>query len=350
MTERWTEDRLDSCKAIVEFITRDYGERTDAVRRGLLEDLLFKASGIQTHDKAAFLAQGMYYSLPIELRERFSSAFLGLGELKTLPVKKPKDVGIITVLKVELDAALEAFGSVYDASIDLDGFKYWFCELERSNGSPLSLVISYVGEARNVPCAIAVDHMLSRFSLGLMMLIGIAAGPREKVTIGDVIIADRVYDYEHVRAEIREGQKVERQRPLYVETPRFVKENLNAFDELEAKAQLNSILQRIGFARLPTQELAPVFHRGTLAAGERLIADGSLQEMRGIDERIRGGDQEDSGFAQACEFTRIPWCIFRGISDYGDPTKNEGWHFAAAIAAAAAGFSFLRRTYQPRSL
>jgi nucleoside phosphorylase len=349
MAQPWTEDRLDSCKAIVEFITRhDYGEDSEAVRRALLQDLFFKVSGIQTYEKAAFIAQGAYYSLPKQIRELFNAKYLGVSNLNALSAKQSKDIGIVTVLKVELDAVLATFSGPIQSRVDSDGFKYWFCELERSDGSPTSIVISCVGQAGNVPCAITVEHILSRFSVHLMMLIGIAAGPRGQVGFGDVVIADRVYDYEHVRAEIKDGKKSESPRPLYVEAPREIQEDLDAFDEGEAKARLHSTLQKVDSARLPVEYLAPKFHRGTTAAGERLIADGSLAEMREwVDGRILAGDQEDSGFAQACQFNKTAWCVFRGISDHGDPLKNNDWHFGAALTAATAGYVFIEQTYRP---
>jgi nucleoside phosphorylase len=84
-----------------------------------------------------------------------------------------------------------------------------------------------------------------------------------------------------------------------------------------------------------------------MAAGERLIADGSLAEMRTWDGRILAGDQEDSGFAQACDFNKTAWCVFRGISDHGDPLKNKNWHFAAALTAAATAYAFIEQAYRP---
>jgi nucleoside phosphorylase len=348
MSKLWTEDRLDSCRAIVEFIaSRDYGGRSDAVKRALLEDLFFKASGIPTYEKAAFIAQASYYSLPSRIRELFTDRFLGLGDLNTLPVKQSKDIGIVTVLKAELEAALTTFNVRNEPRVDPDGFKYWSCQLQKSDGSTTTIVISCVGEARNVPCAIAVDRILSRFSVRLMLLVGIAAGPKGKVELGDVVIADRVYDYEHVRAEIRDGKKSESPRPLYVETPRSIKNDLSALDEGEARARLRSTLQNVDLTKLPVNNLEPQFHRGTMAAGERLIADGSLAEMRKWDGRILAGDQEDSGFAQACDFNKTAWCVFRGISDHGDPLKNKNWHFAAALTAAATAYAFIEQAYRP---
>lgn len=90
--------------------------------------------------------------------------------------------------------------------------------------------------------------------------------------------------------------------------------------------------------------------RGTILAGERLFADGSLKKMLvDVDNRIRAGDQEDSGFGQACDDFEIDWQVFRGISDYGNPRKHKLWQEFAALSAAAALASFLKHTYRAPS-
>ena len=97
------------------------------------------------------------------------------------------------------------------------------------------------------------------------------------------------------------------------------------------------------------QDFVPSLHnRATIAAGEKLFADGSLRRMcKSADQRIRAGDQEDSGFAQAAGSKTINWCIFRGICDYGDPGKGKHWQRIAALAAASAAVTFLKTVWRP---
>lgn len=347
------ENPADSCRTIVEFIKQhaNGGAQADGIREALIEDLCWKATRVETSEKAALLAQGMYYMLPPRLRELFPPDFLGLDSLINLPshLIPHRHVGIVTVLKVELEAVSKVFGVRQQPTLDSGMFRYWSGELERADGLPLSTTIMTVGEPRNVPCAIAVEDMLNRYSIDLMMMVGIAAGPRDKVELGDVVAANWVYDYEHVRRELDSGQKVERPRPFHLQVPHNVRTDLNVFEEAWMNNRFTAIMRDVDLYKLPVApaDINPKFHIGTIAAGEKLFADGSLNEMRlRYDEEIRAGDQEDSGFAQACDFRRIPWCIFRGIADYGDPTKEKGWHFTASLAAASAAFAFLQHAYR----
>jgi nucleoside phosphorylase len=180
-------------------------------------------------------------------------------------------------------------------------------------------------------------------------MIGIAAGPHDKVKLGDVVAANWVYDYEHVRREIIEGKRVERARPFHLSVPKNIGADLGLYEESWMRNRLASVLRNFDEYELPLPpaEINPKWHVGTIAAGEKLFADGSLNDLRlKYDDEIRAGDQEDSGFAQACVFREVPWCIFRGIADYGDATKNKVWHPTASLAAASAAYTFLQHAYR----
>jgi nucleoside phosphorylase len=271
--------------------------------------------------------------------------------------KQKKNVGIVTMVGPELRGLLTVLGLPSDANPDERSgeFSYWFAELQRLRQPPLSIVVTIVGEARNVPCAIAVEHLLNDYDLDLIMLVGIAAGPRDKVTLGDVVYADQVYDYEEYRLELMKlfgfvtTFRQSLPRPKYVSTRKQVKVALERFDTGKFATCFGESLSRITEDLLPqgySRATVPKVHDGTIAAGEKLIADGSLNKMRKrVDERIRAGAMEDSGFAQVAESKRMPWCIFRGISDYGDPRKQNGWQFIAATGAACGAVTFLRSAW-----
>jgi adenosylhomocysteine nucleosidase len=235
--------------------------------------------------------------------------------------------------------------------MDSGVFRYWFSEIERDDRDSLSVVITMTGEPRNVPAAIAVEHLLNHFTVDLLIFIGIAAGPEEKVKVGDVVASERVLDYEHVRSELIMGNIVEKPRPLYLEINSKTKNDLSNFDENIMHSQFNEVINKLPKKDLPygieLKSFSPSFHRGTSIAGERLFADGKISEFRErVDERIRACDQEDSGFAQACKIRGIDWCVFRGISDYGNPQKRDDWHSLSSISAASAAVTFLKHFYR----
>jgi len=359
------ENRLESCRSIAHFLSL-YCERDNKsleIRDLLLRDLCWRASSLDPLDKAIVMAESSYSLLPKNIKAAFTEDSIGMSELGTLMASKKqrKDVGIITVVRPELRAVLSSLGR-NTADLDLadkrsDGFLYWFADVDRYHGPPLSVVVTLVGEPRNVPCAIAVEHVLGDYDVDLLMLVGIAAGPREKVKLGDAVAAERVYDYEHVRLELFRlfgiplVIPVRRPRPDYRNVDKEVQVALERYDGSQMQTFFRGLLSQSGTADLPngmdSTSFLPDFHRGTIAAGEKLIADGTLSRMfRKIDQEIRAGDQEDNGFALAAEHKKIKWCIFRGIADYGDPTKAKNWQFVAALSAASAAITFLRSVWK----
>jgi nucleoside phosphorylase len=103
------------------------------------------------------------------------------------------------------------------------------------------------------------------------------------------------------------------------------------------------------------QELVPklsaewksTYHSGVILAGEKLIADGSLDEKRKeFHDRIRAAEMEGAGFARLCKEHDIPFLIFRGVSDYGTPEKDNLWQATSALAAATAVRVFLEKGYR----
>ena len=347
----------DSCRTISYFLEECNGtsaERAE-LRATLLKDLYWRSSRLPPFPKAVILAESFYRVLPEEIRGVLHADRASIKkEFDALLAedRKTKDVGIITIIGPELKAVLRALGFRPDRKEDMTsgGYHYWFGEVTRDDGTVVSVVVTMVGKPRNVPCAIAVEHLLSNFKVNLLMLVGIAAGPKRHVRLGDVVCAHRVFDYEHVRLEllrffgVPSWFKIGLPRPEDFSIPDPMRILLEKYDVGQMTDYFGKLVKELQETELPpmwSADFSPRLHTGTIAAGEKLIADGSLQRMcRSVDQRLRAGDQEDSGFAQVAQFKKLPWCIFRGICDFADPTKNDGWHVAAGAGCRLCGCYF----------
>ncbi len=349
-----------SCRALVHFLSRPGQIPNDIVRSIVLRDLCWRLPHLDTLERVLVIAEAFPCILPEEVKDVFIKATANLSDFDVLrrARKEHKDVGIVTVIGKELQAVLTALGRSLDAPPDERSgeFSYWIADIVRPAGRPLKIVVTMVAEARNVPCAIAVEHMLSDYDIDALVLVGIAAGPSEKVMLGDVVYADQVYDYEEHRLEVLKWWGLttwfrrQRPRPKYISTRKVVKIALERMNEPRFTRFFDKIVKGVAHDLLPGSygnAHSPKVHDGTIAAGEKLIADGTANRMRRLDERIRAVAMEDSGFAQAAELAKLPWCIFRGISDYGDPRKANGWQFVSALGAACAAVIFLSFSWEP---
>ncbi|RFU78063.1 nb-arc and tpr domain [Trichoderma arundinaceum] len=77
-------------------------------------------------------------------------------------------------------------------------------------------------------------------------------------------------------------------------------------------------------------EFFVVVHRGTIASGELVIKDAKQRDFLAQQHGLLCFEMEAAG-----ALADFPCMVIRGISDYCDSHKNDGWHGFAAAAAAA---------------
>lgn len=348
-----------SCRAILHFMQKlsdDHGARKT---RALFQDLAWKAHHLRSVDtRQQFIRKGLEL-LQLRTLQSIRCAELVRGRAPKLRF----DIGIVTVLPIELEgllASLEGAPPQLQEDVSIGADRYWFRKIERDGKRPLTAVITVVSRPRNVPCALATERLIQSFSVKGLVLSGIAAGLKEKVQLGDIVCAERVIDYEHVRKELEEltivhGEKAslrsEKVRPEHMRLEESIANDVGLFriNRKDFKSLIRETMLHIDQPEMGDNDQGPKLYKATIASGEKLIADGSLVDIRlSFDERMRAADQDSSGFAQACILRKpaIPWAIFRGIADYGDGSKNDDYHLKASVAAGCAAVAFLKQAYR----
>ena len=341
------EDYERSCKVLAQLIS----EQTDAnLRRLMLEDFVSKCQLIRPQARSHYLSKALASFAPREEQDLVKEAFAGSPEPKPYV-----DLAVVTVKQPELLAGKIAFGIDVRRKEDLNvnGLRYWLTKCASEDATQeLSVVITMVGEARTVPCAIACERLFSVYDVGACFLVGIGAGLKGKVQIGDVVASELVLDYEGQRLE-PDGPK---KRPVpYTPEVSILRDlqhfNPNEYNWLEMfGARLRQLAEHEKVPTL-TEGWKQDFHIGVVLAGEKLFADGSLPAMREeYHNKVRSVEMEGSGFARSCREHSKPWLVFRGISDFGDPDKpgTEEWQATAALSAATAAMIFAINEYRPK--
>lgn len=250
------------------------------------------------------------------------------------------DIVIISVLPIdELQPLLTAFGIKKGEKFHerIEGVRFWIGHIESKHyPEKLKFALTSVGAAGNVLSSVFVQQVISITKPKVALLFGIAAGLKEKCSLGDVVVSTKVVGYEPARKEI-EGSIG---RPQFFEPPHILLQDVLFFDphEYNYLCRLNSVLNE-NENKLIGKDFTPTIHTAIIASGEKLIVDGSIDELRRtIHEKIRAVEMEALGFATACRTREkeIPWLVVRGISDYGDPSKpnTKEWRKIAAMTAA----------------
>lgn len=263
------------------------------------------------------------------------------GEFAAEVHAAPTDVLVLTALPVELSAARMAFGIDQDtpaAKTDI-GQNHWRVQLQTIKGTLATCTIATFGTAGNVDAAATTATLLMEFKPKLVIMIGIAAGMREKTALGDVVIADRVVAYEG--AALLAGGQIEARPETY--RPVFsVQQDISNY-----LASSKSATVRIGRARerqgleFPSISSAGDVSKGlmpkasTIASGEKLLRDPEkFLQLRELHGKVEVAEMEAVGIFAACTQHRVPSIVIRGISDFGDEKKDNSFHDLASRAAA----------------
>jgi nucleoside phosphorylase len=336
-----TEPAEQASRVLLQYIA---DERDPRQRELMIRDCLARAS-----------------QLPADAREAVEAQILGtlqpsLGSrredrpLQSVPTgtRKAVDVLVVTVIPIELTAAKIAFSLDRHAATH-EGRRYFESTVDSAQaGRELSVVVTDIGEARNVNAAVALSEMQKHYAPGAYFLVGIAAGRRGEVKLGDVVRPIEICDFEGGTAR----KTGDTPRPQHLPMSASMRQNLGYHDPTLTSfyPQLDKAIQKLPREHWPPEVDLP-FRPGFpdkvfLASGEKVLRDDSLKSLaERFDERIKAADMESVGFAS--QLGAVPWAVFRGITDFGDPKKADGWHGFAALAACVVLRDFLEAEYEP---
>lgn len=302
----------------------------------------------------------------------------------TPPRAKPRaDVAIVTVINEERKAVRKVFGADRASSLfDIDGREFFAASLtNRGQGKrEISIFITMVGQPRNVPCANVCRDIIEKLNVDLLILCGIAGGNRDrKVALVHVIAPYSIFYVEGGKSHLytrflkrfygRFGSFWDTlfgSFGLFLGRVRFTEPEIvtkNMFPPLTAYLQnfephsaeaiqlCDRAIRTYSSQEVPTGTHVSLTeyqcHRTNAMCGEKVLVDNGLYKLsEQVNRKIYAVDMESYGFADACEHTHKPWVVFRGISDYADPKKDDSRHIPASVAAAATAELFLRYAYK----
>ncbi|QSV45436.1 hypothetical protein [Geobacter benzoatilyticus] len=337
-----------SCRSISYLI----GKAKDPQMKSMMEDdLLFKFKNILSiRSKSEIALKVLATYAPDKMRSIVEQA--NINHLDGH--KNSYDVLILAIVPIEFITIKQYLNLKEEDNQELSfkNYRFWECDIynnrEKRN---LRCLVTMIGDATNPRSAIATNSALSRFKFDLAILVGIAAGPKEETKLSDVIIANQIIDYENKRLE---PDKI-KNRPEPQSINSGLRKQVGFFitsdiirDGAFAKAyreQEQSVVSSI----LPDREVGPEIKFAPILAGDKLLADGLTIESL-IDQyhdKARAVEMEANGFVLACEDDNIPWLVFRGISDFGDPGKTglKPYQANAAYSAILACKLFLENQY-----
>jgi nucleoside phosphorylase len=201
----------------------------------------------------------------------------------------------------------------------------------RSTDGTTVVALSVMPQMGNVSAALAtldaIDSVQPRFAV----LVGIAAGLRERVKLGDLVVPDVVVAYEATKVTI-EGEAFHGAMP---ET------------QPELVAQIKGWAGRAAWERKWTRERDEVASQdppmaepvriefGAVASGEKVVADAAVADrLRKLQRKIIALEMEAHGFSAACIRRQTPFLVMKSITDLADEHKDDTFREFACRSAA----------------
>lgn len=265
------------------------------------------------------------------------------------------DIGILTVIPAELDAALRVLDLKRCPKDEDTGTIYWEGSVHSElTGHDHRVVLSCIGEAGNPSAAAAATELLQKYKPRLLLLMGIAAGIRGKVKIGDVVLSERIVGYEPA-ALVKAADSSDQvdPRPEMDRIPHRIMQDVVVYQQQQDESRLEAVFRRIG-GEFPTppagkeEEYAEhvataIRARGTtIGSGEKLLRNpDKIKTLRSLHGKLDTVEMEAGGVVAAARRMNVLWLIVRSISDFGDEFKNDAFHTFASKAAAAVLADFL---------
>ncbi|WP_333153337.1 phosphorylase family protein [Microcoleus sp. B9-D4] len=285
-----------------------------------------------------------------------------------METRKKVDIAILTVIPQELAAAKAALG-IQDISNNRTRTQdsqtiYLHGELfsERTNRT-YRLALGCIGTAGNYNSSQAATEVIQAHDPKLLVLVGIAAGIKGKAKLGEVVFSERVLGYESAALrQLENGTHTIQPRPDMLSVPNGIQQDVIFYlathkDRIPKSQQgLESRFLRIGgeFPMLSVQDRSYLQEKDIIrgieidvcivASGEKLLKDPLvLEEIRDNQHgRVKVGEMEAIGFANACQRMGRDWLVIRGVSDFGDADKSDVFHRLASQTAATVLADFLQ--------
>lgn len=245
------------------------------------------------------------------------------------------DVCVLTALEdPELSAVLNLDWKWQQRRFDGDGTVYHEGETRGLKGR-VRVVAAAAPRMGLVASAVLATKMAIRFRPRYLAMVGIAAGVKGKVEIGDILAADPCWNYESGKRHVKDGTKAFAPEPHQVAPDNIVRGSLSAL--ARDQAALDKLRRGWHGGR---RNVSLSLRMGPVASGAAVLQDSSIvSEILTHHRKTIGVEMESySVFVAAAEAPHPQPRTFsiKSVCDYADEFKNDDHQTYAAYTSAGA--------------
>lgn len=245
------------------------------------------------------------------------------------------DLCVLTALEdPELSALLDLGWGWQAKRFDGDGTVYHEGSTTGLNGT-VRIIAAAAPRMGLVASAVLASKMTMRFRPRYLAMIGIAAGVKDKVEIGDILAADPCWNYESGKRHVNDGSQSFSPEPHQVAPDNIVRGSLLALArDQESLDELRRDWKAGRLNRSPALRIGPVAS-GAAVLQDSAIVTGILAQHR----KTIGIEMESYSVFVAANEAPAPQpraFSMKAVCDFADEMKNDDQQAYAAYVSAGA--------------
>jgi nucleoside phosphorylase len=252
-------------------------------------------------------------------------AAMGTSAPATVATRTTPRAVVLTALSLEFNAVTRRLSSISEV-VHPAGTIY-SRGLLRGMAGEWEVFVVEVGPG-NAPAAVEAERAINHFAPDVALFVGVAGGIKD-VSLGDVVVATKVYGYESGKAKAQR----------FLPRPDVARTSYRLEQRARAEARRPSWSQALNSEMRPNG--APRVLVGPIAAGEKVVSSSRSHVATFLQEWYSDAlavEMEGRGFLEASHSNSLDAAVIRGISDLltGKSTADrQGWQMRAADSAAA---------------
>jgi nucleoside phosphorylase len=256
------------------------------------------------------------------------------------------DICILCALYEEASAVMDEFSTRCGVTFtkafrSLNQLEYRHTTIQNRCGEDLTIFVTWLSDMGPVRTALDIKPLLHEISPRFVAMTGLCAGDRNKVRLGDLIVATSAYHPEEGKITIgADGQPVHLSEPRTAGATMQVVQYIRGFDEWRGPVR---DLKRQSLKRAWRATDEPACHVEVMASSMAVRADNPFPELTKHHRKTVGIDMEAATFYAALrDFPLMHGLVVKGVSDYGDSTKTDRYRNYSRYASAVYLLHFIQ--------
>ncbi|WP_180851530.1 hypothetical protein [Stenotrophomonas maltophilia] len=241
-------------------------------------------------------------------------------------------VAIVTALSSpELDAVLNLDLSWRPYIVPGDPTRYYLGNMQA--GSRTIEVVAACAPRKGMPMSAALAAKMAHiFKPKVLAMVGICAGVRGKVALGDIVVADPTWDW----GSGKHAQNLD-STPVFRAAPYQSALRSDIASLIQAECRDSTLCSAVSAGwkdKVPGGRLS--MHLGPMASGASVLAhDGAIGPIIEEHREVIGVEMEAYAVMAAAELCGTSPLVIKSVCDFADAEKSDGWQQYAAYTSAA---------------